>query len=61
MAGVAQAQDSYPEFHQGAAGYGRYFWHTFADQTNENFWVEGILPLSCIRTHAITRWATADC
>jgi hypothetical protein len=44
QAGVAQAQDSYPEFHQGAAGYGRYFWHTFADQTDENLWVEGILP-----------------
>jgi hypothetical protein len=44
MAGVAQAQDSYPEFRQGAAGYGRYFWHTFADQTDENLWVEGILP-----------------
>ena len=45
QAGVAQAQDSYPEFHQGAAGYGRYFWHTFADQTDENLWVEGILPV----------------
>ena len=44
QAGVAQAQDSYPEFHQGAAGFGRYFWHTFADQTDENLWVEGILP-----------------
>jgi len=29
QAGVAQAQDSYPEFHQGLrGGYGRYFWHT---------------------------------
>ena len=45
QAGVAQAQDSYPEFRQGAAGYGRYFWHTFADQTDENLWVEGILPV----------------
>jgi hypothetical protein len=45
QAGVAQAQDSYPEFRQGAAGYGRYFWHTFADQTDENTWVEGILPV----------------
>lgn len=45
QAGVAQAQDSYPEFHQGAAGYGRYFWHTFADQTDENLWVQGILPV----------------
>ena len=46
QAGVAQAQDSYPEFHQGAAGYGRYFWHTFADATDENLWVEGILPIA---------------
>jgi hypothetical protein len=44
LAGVSQAQNSYPQFHQGAAGYGRYFWHTYADQTNENFWVEGIMP-----------------
>jgi hypothetical protein len=46
QAGVAQLQDSYPEFRQGAAGYGRYFWHTFADQTDENLWVEGILPVA---------------
>jgi hypothetical protein len=46
QAGVAQAQDSYPEFRQGAAGYGRYFWHTFADQTDENLWVEAILPVA---------------
>ncbi len=46
QAGVAQAQDSYPEFHQGAAGYGRYFWHTFADQTDENLWVQGIFPVA---------------
>ena len=44
LAGVAQAEDSYPEFHQGAAGYARYYWHTFADQTDENYWVEFILP-----------------
>lgn len=46
QAGVAQAQASYPEFRQGAAGYGRYFWHTFADQTDENLWVEGIFPVA---------------
>lgn len=46
QAGVAQAQDSYPEFRQGAAGYGRYFWHTFADQTDENLWVEALLPVA---------------
>jgi hypothetical protein len=44
QAGIAQATDSYPSFRQGAAGYGRYYWHTFADQTDENLWVEGILP-----------------
>jgi hypothetical protein len=44
LAGVDQAEDSYPEFHQGAAGYGRYFWHTFADQTDENYQVEFIFP-----------------
>lgn len=44
QAGISQASDAYPEFHQGANGYGRYYWHTFADQTDENLWVEGILP-----------------
>lgn len=44
-AGIAMARNSTPEFHQGAAGYGRYYWHTFADQADENIWVEGILPV----------------
>jgi hypothetical protein len=44
LAGISQAQNSYPEFHQGAAGYARYYWHTFADQTVENYMVEFILP-----------------
>jgi hypothetical protein len=44
QAGIAQGTNSYPAFRQGAAGYGRYYWHTFADQTDENLWVEGILP-----------------
>jgi hypothetical protein len=26
-----------PEFHQGAAGYARYFWHSAVDQTSENY------------------------
>ena len=46
QAAVAEIQNSYPEFHQGAAGYGRYFWHTFADQTDENLWVQGIFPVA---------------
>jgi hypothetical protein len=44
QAGIAQAGKSYPEFRQGAAGYGRYYWHTFADSTDENLWVEFLLP-----------------
>ncbi|MDQ2833076.1 MAG: hypothetical protein M3Y50_04880 [Acidobacteriota bacterium] len=44
VAGINQATKSTPEFHQGAAGYGRYFWHTFVDQTSENYLVEFIVP-----------------
>lgn len=44
LAGISQAQNSYPEFHQGAAGYGRYYWHTLADQAVENYNVEFIFP-----------------
>jgi hypothetical protein len=44
QAGISQVTDSYPGFRQGAPGYARYYWHTFADQTDENLWVEGILP-----------------
>jgi hypothetical protein len=44
QAGISQWTDSYPEFRQGAVGYSRYYWHTFADQTDENLWVEAILP-----------------
>ena len=29
QAGISQWTDSYPEFHQGLEGYGRYYWHTF--------------------------------
>jgi len=44
QAGLAQARKSYPEFRQGAAGFGRYYWHTFADTADENLWVEFLLP-----------------
>lgn len=33
-----------PEFHQGTAGYARYFWHSAVDQTSENYMVEFIFP-----------------
>ena len=44
LAGVGQAEDSYPEFHQGAAGYARYYWHSFADQAVGNYLTEAIFP-----------------
>ena len=44
QAGLSQASDSYPASHHGAKRYGRYYWHTFVDQTEENLLVESILP-----------------
>jgi hypothetical protein len=45
QAGFAMNSKSYPEFHQGAAGYARYYWHTLADTTSENFFVGGLGPI----------------
>lgn len=42
-----------PEFHQGAAGYARYYWHTVADQSIENYMVELIVPAM---THEDSRY-----
>lgn len=44
QAGVAMDGNSYPEFHQGVAGYTRYYWHTLADTADENFMVAGLFP-----------------
>ena len=44
LAGISQTSNSVPEFHQGAAGHARYYWHTFADQTDENYMVEFLFP-----------------
>ena len=46
LSGISFWSNSYPEFHQGMAGYGRYYWHTFVDQTDENYWTEFILPVT---------------
>ena len=45
IAGYSQITNATPEFHQGAAGYGRYFWHSYVDQTSENYFVEFIGPV----------------
>jgi hypothetical protein len=44
-----------PQFHEGAAGYGRYFWHSAVDQTSENYMVEFIVPTI---THEDSRYYT---
>jgi hypothetical protein len=44
LAAESEWTDATPEFRSGAAGYGRYFWHTEVDQTSENYWVEFIVP-----------------
>ena len=44
IAGTGQAKTSYPEFGQGAKGYGRYFWHAVADQAVGNYLTEAIVP-----------------
>ena len=44
LAGIGQAKNSTPEFRQGAAGYGRYYWHSFADQALGNYLTEAIAP-----------------
>ena len=55
LAGYGLAANSYPEFHQGAAGYARYFWHAAVDQTSENYMVEFIFP---VLTREDTRYYT---
>lgn len=44
LAGIAMAGKSEPSFGQGATGYGRYYWHSFADNGIENYLVEAIVP-----------------
>lgn len=44
VAGYSMATVQYREFHQGAAGYGRYYWHSFADQAVGNYFTEAIVP-----------------
>jgi hypothetical protein len=44
LAGVSMATNSQPSFRQGAAGYGRYYWHVFVDGAIENYMTEAIVP-----------------
>jgi hypothetical protein len=44
VAGVSQINNSIPEFGHGPAGYGRYFWRSYVDQINGNYFTEAIIP-----------------
>lgn len=44
LAGEQDATRDTPEFGHGGIAYGRYLWHSFADQTDENMMVEFIFP-----------------
>ncbi len=55
LAGYSMATKQYPEFHEGAAGYARYFWHAAVDQTSENYMVEFVVP---VITREDTRYYT---
>jgi hypothetical protein len=46
IAGWSQARNSTPAFDDGAAAYGRYYWHSFADQALGNYLTEAILPIA---------------
>jgi hypothetical protein len=54
-AGISQGNKSYPEFGQGAKGYGRYYWHAISDQAVGNYMTEAILP---VVTHEDPRYYT---
>jgi hypothetical protein len=57
QAAALQATNQYREFHEGAAAYGRYYWHTFADAVVENYMVGAIFPAI---THEDPRYYTLD-
>jgi len=44
LSGVDMAGKSQPTFGQGAEGYGKYYWHVFADTGIENYLAEAIVP-----------------
>jgi hypothetical protein len=44
LAGVAQGKGSIPEFGHGASAYGRYYWHSLADEIAGNYLSEFVVP-----------------
>jgi hypothetical protein len=46
LSGIDMAGKSQPTFGQGAEGYGKYYWHVFADTGIENYMAEAIVPFA---------------
>jgi hypothetical protein len=46
LAGIAQVENSYPEFHHGAPAFARYYWHDFADTADGNLMTEFLVPVA---------------
>jgi hypothetical protein len=44
QAGISQAQDSFPEYGQGASGYGKRYGAAFADQVSSGFFTNYVYP-----------------
>ncbi len=44
LAGQNMALNATPALHRGIAGYGRYYWRSFADQASGAFFTEGLVP-----------------
>ena len=55
VASYSYGSNNTPEFGTGGVGYGRYLWHSAADQTVENYLVEFIVP---VIAHEDTRFYT---
>ena len=45
LAGMGEAETSEPSFHGGWPGYGRYYWHNFADLADGNIMSEFLFPV----------------
>jgi hypothetical protein len=52
-AGYKEVENTTPEFGQGPAGFGRYYWHTVLDETSENYMVAFVFP---VLTHQDSRY-----
>ncbi len=55
LAAQSMALRSYPEFHNGMAGYSRYYWRAFADQASGSFFTDALVPAV---THEDPRYYT---